>query len=154
MEDRIDMVLTARELGVKSIPVNLLNPIPGTPYENRVPLDGRTRRLDLPKLYLIQQAKGDTYLDRDFRPDPADALAGLLHLLFRKPAVAVVFVLLFAGGAGGYLSVLCGGGVDEAYQTGDRQNVRMERCKEDPRSRLLPQIWEALPVPESHRLPH
>ncbi len=39
MVDRIDMVLTARELGVKSIPVNLLNPIPGTPYENRVPLD-------------------------------------------------------------------------------------------------------------------
>lgn len=37
MEDRIDMVVTARELGVKSIPVNLLNPIPGTPYEkNRV----------------------------------------------------------------------------------------------------------------------
>ncbi len=34
MEDRIDMVLTARELGVKSVPVNLLNPIPGTPYEN------------------------------------------------------------------------------------------------------------------------
>lgn len=33
MEDRIDMVLTARELGVTSIPVNLLNPIPGTPYE-------------------------------------------------------------------------------------------------------------------------
>ncbi len=38
MEDRIDMVLTARELGVKSIPVNLLNPIPGTPYEKRKPL--------------------------------------------------------------------------------------------------------------------
>ncbi len=38
MEDRIDMVLTARELGVKSIPVNLLNPIPGTPYENNTPL--------------------------------------------------------------------------------------------------------------------
>ena len=37
MEDRIDMVLTARELGVKSIPVNLLNPIKGTPYEkNRI----------------------------------------------------------------------------------------------------------------------
>lgn len=34
MEDRIDMVLTARELGVKSVPVNLLNPIPGTPYEH------------------------------------------------------------------------------------------------------------------------
>lgn len=38
MEDRIDMILTARELGVKSIPVNLLNPIPGTPYEKITPL--------------------------------------------------------------------------------------------------------------------
>lgn len=38
MEDRIDMVLAARELGVKSIPVNLLNPIPGTPYEKQKPL--------------------------------------------------------------------------------------------------------------------
>ncbi len=34
MTDRIDMVLTARELGVKSIPVNLLNPIPNTPFEH------------------------------------------------------------------------------------------------------------------------
>lgn len=33
-EDRIDMVLTARELGVRSIPVNLLNPIPNTPFEH------------------------------------------------------------------------------------------------------------------------
>lgn len=33
-EDRIDMVITARELGVRSVPVNLLNPIKGTPYEN------------------------------------------------------------------------------------------------------------------------
>jgi len=39
VEDRIDMVLTARELGVKSIPVNFLNPIPGTPYDKRKPLD-------------------------------------------------------------------------------------------------------------------
>lgn len=38
IEDRIDMVLTARELDVKSIPVNFLNPIPGTPYENNKPL--------------------------------------------------------------------------------------------------------------------
>lgn len=37
MADRIDMVLTARDLGVKSIPVNVLNPIHGTPYaDNKV----------------------------------------------------------------------------------------------------------------------
>lgn len=34
MEDRIDMAITLRTLGVKSVPVNMLNPIPGTPYEN------------------------------------------------------------------------------------------------------------------------
>ena len=33
-EDLIDMALSIRELGLKSIPVNMLNPIPGTPYEN------------------------------------------------------------------------------------------------------------------------
>lgn len=44
MEDRIDMVLTARELGVKSIPVNLLNPIPGTPYEHNAPLSNEEAR--------------------------------------------------------------------------------------------------------------
>lgn len=32
-EDRIDMVMDIRSLGVKSIPVNMLNPIKGTPYE-------------------------------------------------------------------------------------------------------------------------
>ncbi len=46
MEDRIDMVLTARQLGVKSVPVNLLNPIPGTPYEhNPVLTEDELRRV-------------------------------------------------------------------------------------------------------------
>lgn len=34
MEDRIDMALEIRGLGVKSVPVNMLNPIPNTPFEN------------------------------------------------------------------------------------------------------------------------
>ncbi len=38
MEDRIDLALTVRELGVKSIPMNVLNPIPGTPLEGTAPL--------------------------------------------------------------------------------------------------------------------
>jgi len=34
MEDRIEMVIDIRNLGIRSIPVNMLNPIKGTPYEN------------------------------------------------------------------------------------------------------------------------
>lgn len=34
MEDRIDLALTVREMHVHSMPVNVLCPIPGTPYEN------------------------------------------------------------------------------------------------------------------------
>lgn len=38
MENRIDMVLDIRNLEIKSIPVNMLNPILGTPYGNNAPL--------------------------------------------------------------------------------------------------------------------
>ena len=38
MEDRIDLALTLRTLGIQHVPLNLLSPIPHTPYENRKPL--------------------------------------------------------------------------------------------------------------------
>jgi len=34
LEDRVDMVLDIRELGIRSIPVNVLNPVEGTPFEH------------------------------------------------------------------------------------------------------------------------
>lgn len=37
-EDRIDMAMELRELGIMSIPVNMLNPISNTPFENIKPI--------------------------------------------------------------------------------------------------------------------
>ncbi|MEY8393911.1 biotin synthase BioB [Lachnospiraceae bacterium 45-P1] len=44
-EDRVDMALTLRELDVHSVPVNMLNPIPGTPFESvpRLSIDDMRR---------------------------------------------------------------------------------------------------------------
>ena len=43
-EDRIDMAFTLRDLGVKSVPVNMLNPIPGTPFEHNQKLTEKDMR--------------------------------------------------------------------------------------------------------------
>jgi len=46
VEDRIDMALSLRELGVKSVPMNLLNPISGTPFGHNESLtDDDMRRI-------------------------------------------------------------------------------------------------------------
>ena len=46
MEDRIDMAIDLREMGIRSIPVNLLSPIPGTPFEeNEVVGDAEMSRI-------------------------------------------------------------------------------------------------------------
>ena len=43
-EDRVDLALTLRQLQVKSVPLNFLNPIPGTPLAAQTPLSGPERR--------------------------------------------------------------------------------------------------------------
>lgn len=43
-EDRIDMALTLRELGIKSVPVNMLNPIPRTPLAENTKLTSEDMR--------------------------------------------------------------------------------------------------------------
>ena len=36
-EDRCDLAFSLRDLGVNIVPINILNPIPGTPYANHTP---------------------------------------------------------------------------------------------------------------------
>lgn len=56
-EDRIDMAVTLRDLGIKSVPVNLLNPIPGTPFEKSQRLTaGEMRRIVAVYRFLLPDA--------------------------------------------------------------------------------------------------
>ena len=69
MEDRIDMALTLQNLDVQSVPINMLDPVPGTPMENNVVLTkDEVRRIValyrflLPTQY-IRLAAGRDYLE-------------------------------------------------------------------------------------------
>ena len=69
MEDRSDMALTLQNLDVQSVPINMLDPIPGTPMENNVVLTkDEVRRIValyrflLPTQY-IRLAAGRDYLE-------------------------------------------------------------------------------------------
>lgn len=68
VEDRIDMALTLRELGIKSVPVNMLNPIPGTPFEN----NSRLTQEDMRRIVAVY---------RFLLPDASIRLAGGRGLL-------------------------------------------------------------------------
>ena len=56
-EDRIDLALALRELGIYSVPINLLNPIQGTPYEkNRCLTEEEVRRIVAVFRFLLPNA--------------------------------------------------------------------------------------------------
>lgn len=68
LEDRIELALNEREMGVDSVPVNLLDPAPGTPFEGAEPLrEEEVRRtlallrFTLPDVF-IRLAAGREYL--------------------------------------------------------------------------------------------
>ena len=85
MDDRIDMALELRQLGVKSVPVNFLNPIPGTPYAHKPPLsDAEKRRIIAIYRFLL--------------PDVSIRLAGGRGLMADKGRAC------FAGGANAAIS--------------------------------------------------
>lgn len=75
MEDRIDMALELKELGVKSVPINILNPIPGTPFEKLAPLSSE----EIAKTIAIY---------RFILPEKAIRLAGGRGLLLDKGELA------------------------------------------------------------------
>lgn len=57
VEDRIDLAFSLKQLGVRSIPMNLLNPVKGTPYEARMPLDEEAfRRIVAVYRFLLPEA--------------------------------------------------------------------------------------------------
>lgn len=70
-KDRIDMAFCLRELDVKSVPLNMLNPIPGTPYE-------KNERLTVPDMRRI------VAVFRFILPDASIRLAGGRGLLEDK----------------------------------------------------------------------
>ncbi|MDD4370483.1 MAG: biotin synthase BioB [Anaerostipes sp.] len=73
MEDRIDLAFSLRELGVKSVPVNMLNSIQGTPYENN-------------KKLTVDDMRRIVAIYRFILPDASIRLAGGRGLLDDKGA--------------------------------------------------------------------
>lgn len=70
VEDRIDMAFTLRELGIKSVPVNLLNPIPGTPFErNQTLTNDALRRIVAVYRFILPDASIRLAGGRGLLPD-------------------------------------------------------------------------------------
>ncbi|HWR38441.1 MAG TPA: biotin synthase BioB [Patescibacteria group bacterium] len=113
-EDRIDMAFDLKALGIRSIPVNILNPIPGTALEKALPLTANEVR----RVIAIY---------RFILPDAAIRLAGGRGLLPDKGRAA------FQSGANAAISgdMLTTAGISIATDLSLLQELQFEvkRCK-------------------------
>ena len=74
MADRIDLALALRKLDIRSVPINVLNPIPGTPLEGQPPLDyGQIRRTVAIFRFLLPKAAIRLAGGRGLMPDKGKA---------------------------------------------------------------------------------
>lgn len=84
--DRIDMAFDLKDLGICSIPINVLTPIPGTPFENNEAIDPREvlktvaiYRFIMPDSYIRYgggRVKLGEYAERGFKAGVNAALTG------------------------------------------------------------------------------
>lgn len=83
-EDRVDMAFSLKELGIKSVPINMLNPIAGTPYENNQKLtEEDMRRITAIYCFILPDASIRLAGGRGLMPDKGEGC-------FRSGANAVI----------------------------------------------------------------
>ena len=108
-EDRIDMFFDIYNLGIKSVPINVLNPIKGTPFENN-------------KILSQEEINRTVAIARFILPDAFIRLAGG-RLLFKDKGVS-----MFSSGANatitGDMLTTSGTSIDEDFDTIKKLNLR------------------------------
>lgn len=109
-EDRIDMFFDIYNLGIKSVPINVLNPIKGTPFENN-------------KILSQEEINRTVAIARFILPDAFIRLAGG-RLLFKDKGVS-----MFSSGANatitGDMLTTSGTSIDEDFDTIKRLGLQV-----------------------------
>ena len=109
-EDRIDMFFDIYNLGIKSVPINVLNPIKGTPFENN-------------KILSQEEINRTVATARFILPDAFIRLAGG-RLLFKDKGVS-----MFSSGANatitGDMLTTSGTSIDEDFDTIKRLGLKI-----------------------------
>ena len=109
-EDRIDMFFDIYELGIKSVPINVLNPIPGTPFENN-------------KILSQEEINRTVAIARFILSDAFIRLAGG-RLLFKDKGVSMFLAGANAAITGDMLTT-SGTSIDEDFNTIKRLGLQV-----------------------------